>query len=300
MNTKQFQYVIVLARAGSFSKAAIELNISQPSLSQYVKKIEQEVGAPLFVRAGGIIRLTDTGRAFVDAGEKILRAERALDQKITEIKEDKSGTLVIGVNHSRTASAIASVIAKFKQEYPDICVIVDERVLGDVLEGAERGEFDFAIAPTPIDEKIFKKTKIMEEELVLAAPKNMVNLLHAEKAEGEKRLLVDVKNLDDLPFIVGKSAQIVQSKLDDISKTHGITIRSQIMIQRLEMQLEMVRQGLGLALVPTSIERFTDEIEYFNLKQEKQIREIVAFHRKDCPLSNSANRFIKLLQEVYL
>lgn len=62
MNHKQFNYVLTLAKEGSFSKAADVLNISQPSLSQYIKKIEQQIGLELFDRANGEIRLTDAGR----------------------------------------------------------------------------------------------------------------------------------------------------------------------------------------------------------------------------------------------
>ena len=72
MNTKQLKYVIVLAREGSFSKAAESLGITQPSLSQYVKKIEKEIGLELFDRTGGNLRLTDAGRVYIDAGQKIL------------------------------------------------------------------------------------------------------------------------------------------------------------------------------------------------------------------------------------
>ena len=71
MNTKQFQYVLTLAREGSFSKAADTLNITQPSLSQYIKKIEREVGITLFDRTNGDVRITDAGRVYIETARQI-------------------------------------------------------------------------------------------------------------------------------------------------------------------------------------------------------------------------------------
>ena len=68
MNTKQLQYVLTLAHEGSFSKAATALNITQPSLSQYIKKIEKEVGLELFDRTNGDVQITDAGRVYLNAG----------------------------------------------------------------------------------------------------------------------------------------------------------------------------------------------------------------------------------------
>lgn len=76
MNAKQFKYVLTLANQGSFSKAAEVLEISQPSLSQYVKKIEQQIGLPLFDRINGVVRLTDAGRLYINTGRKVLEKVR--------------------------------------------------------------------------------------------------------------------------------------------------------------------------------------------------------------------------------
>ena len=72
MNERQFRYVVALAEKGSFSRAAEVLNVSQPSLSQYIKRIENEVGICLFERTGGNVRLTDAGSLYVETGRKIL------------------------------------------------------------------------------------------------------------------------------------------------------------------------------------------------------------------------------------
>ena len=79
MNARQFRYILVLAAEGSFSKAAKVLNISQPSLSQYVKKIEKQCGLSLFERTNNEVRLTDAGRVYIEAGRKILDIEHQME-----------------------------------------------------------------------------------------------------------------------------------------------------------------------------------------------------------------------------
>ena len=95
MNTKQFQYVLTLAREGSFSKAADTLNITQPSLSQYIKKIEREVGITFFDRTNGDVRITDAGRVYIEAGRKILDIEHQMDIRFSELIEYCSGSLKV-------------------------------------------------------------------------------------------------------------------------------------------------------------------------------------------------------------
>ncbi len=85
MNTKQLKYVLTLVREGTFSRAAEVLNITQPSLSQYIKKIEKEIGLELFDRANGDIRLTDAGRVYVEAGRKILDLEHQMENSFTDL-----------------------------------------------------------------------------------------------------------------------------------------------------------------------------------------------------------------------
>ena len=113
MNTKQLHYVLTLAHEGSFSKAADTLNITQPSLSQYIKKIEREIGLELFDRANGDIRLTDAGRVYIDAGKKILDIEHQMENSFTDMADHKTGSLIIGAAPYRAASMLPVIASRF-------------------------------------------------------------------------------------------------------------------------------------------------------------------------------------------
>lgn len=141
MNLKQLKYVLVLANAGSFSKAANILNISQPSLSQYIKKVEEQMGAELFERSNGTVRITDAGRVYIDIGRKILDLEDQMQNSFLDISQNKSGSIIIGTSPFRSASILPEIVASFRKKYSGICPIIVEMETHDLLEAAQRGEF---------------------------------------------------------------------------------------------------------------------------------------------------------------
>ena len=96
MNLKPFQYALVLAQAGSFSKAAEELGISQPSLSQYIKKAEQQAGVVLFDRTNNNVRPTDAGLVYLEIGRKALTLAHEMETRFSDIAAGKSGTVIVG------------------------------------------------------------------------------------------------------------------------------------------------------------------------------------------------------------
>ena len=170
MNLKQFKYVLVLSQEGSFSAAAEALGISQPSLSQYVKKIETEIGMVLFDRTGGLVRLTDAGEAYIEAGRRILDIERQMQGRFNDIRENKTGTIRIGTSPFRSASAMPQIAKRFKEKHPGVCLEIHENDTASLMEGLAHGEFDVCLTMLPIDENVFRYEKIADEEIVLAVP----------------------------------------------------------------------------------------------------------------------------------
>ena len=144
MNTKQFQYVLALAREGSFSKAAEALNITQPSLSQYIKKIEKEIGLDLFDRTNGEVHLTDAGRVFMEAGRKVIDIEHQMENSFTDLAANKTGSLIIGAAPYRAAGMMPQIAKAFQLIHPGMVLTVREGTTAELLEGMEHGEYDFA------------------------------------------------------------------------------------------------------------------------------------------------------------
>ena len=299
MNTKQLEYVLVLSREGSFSKAADTLNISQPSLSQYIKKIEQEIGLPLFNRTSGDVKLTDAGLVYLESGKRILDLEQQMHARFHDIAAHKVGTLRVGTSPFRSASMMPTVAKHFQVLYPGMHLIIDEMETHELIDGCEHGDFDFCLTMLPIDERIFSYEPITEEELILAVPASN-NLLDTVSLPDRKYPAIDAQQMNGLSFVTITESQVMQRALKNLCLEHELDIHTAAVVKSLEAQIAMVRAGVGVALVPTGIERFCseDEVRFYSLVQQLPKRKVVAMWRKDRYLSKAAYDLINEIKKI--
>lgn len=299
MNTKQLEYVLVLSREGSFSKAADALNITQPSLSQYIKKIEKEIGLPLFDRTNGEVRLTDAGHVYLESGKQILDLEQQMTAKFLDIANHKSGTLRIGTSPFRSASMMPVIAKHFQTIYPGMYLIIEEMETHELIDGCEHGDFDFCLTMLPVDERIFAYEPIVEEELVLAVPASYDPLTSVSLPD-RKYPAIDANQLNGLSFIMITESQVMQKALNSLCLDHDLHINTAAVVKSLEAQIAMVRAGVGVALVPTGIERFCSdsEVRLYSFTQQLPKRKVVAMWRKDRYLSQAARDLIEGMKKI--
>lgn len=298
MNTKQFHYVQVLAQEGSFSRAADVLGITQPSLSQYVKKIEKELGAELFDRANGDVRVTDAGRAYLNAGSKILELEHQLEVELSDISENRSGSLIVGAAPYRAAGMIPAVAREFQKLHPGMHLVVREGTTAELSEEMAHGSFDLALTLLPVDRRLFEYEKVAEEELLLAVPAGYP-AFPAQRIPERKYPAVDAGVLSGQPMVMLTSAQFMQRRLTELAEDMGLRLRTAAVVKSLEAQIAMVRAGVGLALTPTGIERFCSpgEVVFYSFRQALPKRELVIMWRKDRKLSRAAEELKRVIRE---
>lgn len=296
MNTKQFKYVLVLAHEGSFSKAADILNISQPSLSQYIKKIEKEVGLALFDRTNGDVQLTDAGRVYIEAGKKILDLEHQMEVQFSDIAANKSGSLIIGASPYRSAGMMPVIAKQFQAIYPGMHLIIREGTTAELIEGMEHGEYDLCLTVLPIDKRIYSYEEVVEEELVLAVPSGYPEF-KTEAAGHRKYEAISTKQIDAQQFVMLTETQFMQKQLDDLCIEYGLSLQKAAVVKSLEAQIAMVRAGVGMALVPTGIEIFCakGEVRFYSFKENLPKRKVAVMWRKDRKLSQAAKKLIEII-----
>ena len=289
MNTKQFQYVLTLAREGSFSRASDTLNITQPSLSQYIKKIEREVGVALFDRTKGDVRITDAGKVYIETARQILDLEHQMENSISDIVGNRAGSLIIGAAPYRAASMMPAIAKQFQYLHPGMHLIIREGTTAELAEGMEHGEYDLAITLLPIDGRLFNWDKVVEEELILAVPASYSALL-STAVSSRRYPAVDVSVLDGQNMVLLTDTQYMQRQLQNILIEKKISIRTAAIVKSLEAQIEFVKAGVGMALVPSGIERFCNDtnVTFYSFSEDIPKREVVVMWRKDRKLSKVA------------
>ncbi len=299
MNTKQLKYVLVLAREGTFSRAAEELNITQPSLSQYIKKIEKEIGLELFDRTNGDVRLTDAGRVYVEAGRKILDLEHRMEVSFSDIAAYKTGSLIIGAAPYRTVSMMPEIARRFKAVHPGMHLVVREGTTAELAEGMEHGEYDLCLTLLPLDERLFMWENVTEEELILAVPASMPRLETCDIPD-RKYPAVDARALDGQSMVMLTDAQYMQKQLTELAVGHSLTLETAAVVKSLEAQIAMVRAGVGMALMPSGIERFCNPsgVTFYSFRQPLPKRKLVVMWRRDRKLSGAAEELKQLIRDI--
>lgn len=303
MNLKQFKYVLTLANEGTFSKAADKLNITQPSLSQYIKNIEKEIGVTLFERTNGNVRLTDAGRIYIDAGKQILYTEHQMQNRLFDLNNFEGGSLILGISPHRSFHLMPKFASKFKELYPKIKLIVDERSGAELIDSAQHGEFDLFVTTLPIDTKQFDYELVLKEEIILAVP-NDSKLYCKLKDKATKHPdkifpAIDIGLISDELFITLSDYMPMKIIEEDICRSYNINLNYAIECTSLESEIAMVHAGIASALIPVTLSNFnekSDKVSYFSFVQDIPCRDVVVAWKKDQILSKPLADMIKIMK----
>lgn len=296
MNMKQFKYIQVLASVGSFSKASDLLNIKQPTLSQCIKKIEQEIGAELFDRAGGNVSLTDAGRIYIQIGRQMLELEHKLESQLNDIAEYKTGTISVGISAHRSVALMPGIVKSFKEMYPGIVLHIEERKRYEILDAAEHGEFDLCLTTLPVDLQLFSYETAFIEENVLVVPES-TELTGVEMPD-RKFKAVSVSQIDYSKFAVLNEEHPMQYELKRLCEKHHLHLTPTVVCTSLEALIEMVKMGMGYAFIPSCMAKPTEGLRFYSLIEETDQREIVVMYRKKQYLSEPVLQLKELFKQI--
>lgn len=211
MNLKQAHYVKTIAQCGSITAAAKKLYVSQPSLSQMLRQIEEEIGLPIFDRSVSPFHITYAGEKYLAAAEIILAANAQLDEQLREIRDDHSGRLRLGISVSRAMQVLPLVLPVFSQQYPHVTLELTEAGSGKLDDLLCKGDIDLAFAA------VESASSGVTYELI---EKETIGILAGRDSNIARRLpsgtTVSVKDCKGDCFVslqAGHSARIVQDKL---------------------------------------------------------------------------------------
>ena len=163
-------YIYEIYRCGSFSAAARNLYITQPAISIAVKKEEQELGQPIFERSSSRLLLTDAGRAYIDAVEKLHRIEDDLKVYCNDLSNLKTGALRIGASSFFLSSIVLPVVAEYSRRYPGISLDVQEAPSLELQKRLANEALDILVDPVDQQCDTFNSVILFEDHFLLAVP----------------------------------------------------------------------------------------------------------------------------------
>jgi DNA-binding transcriptional LysR family regulator len=170
MDMRSLTCFVVLAEVLNFRRAAERVHLTQPSLSQRIRVLEEEVGVPLFARDKRSVALTDAGRAFLPGAREAVQSAQRAKQLALQAARGTSGLFRLGFTVIAFQGALPEAIQRFRQYHPEVAVELTE-LNSPLLELAlARGELDMAVLHPPLENPALKLHALPEERLVLALP----------------------------------------------------------------------------------------------------------------------------------
>ncbi|MEA2666550.1 MAG: hypothetical protein QOI11_3494 [Candidatus Eremiobacteraeota bacterium] len=246
MELRDLRSFVAVAQHRNFSRAAEQLRVSQPALSEQIRKLEDELGAPLFERTSRGALLTDAGEALLPQARAVLAQAELAAETVRSVANGVAGTLTLGFIDSAWLGILPPLIRRFAERYPNVKLRLRELGTRQQLEALEAGEIDVGIVRGPVWNAGLAGRLIATESLVIALPAQ-----HRLASGGA----VALAGLRDDGFITYPADRGAALHEETLRLCHEAGFEPAIVQEADEIYtiIGMVAAGLGVAIVPSSL-----------------------------------------------
>ena len=289
MDTTLIEYGIAIAEEKSLSKAAERLYLSQPALSQRLKKLEDELGTKLFTRERDGLMLTDAGRIYINGGHSILQIKREALRKISSLAHGSKNSL----RFTCASSSALECIPAFRKEHPEIELMVRRSNSLTAKEDLIIGHADLGILLTSsLQHSVLEYIPLWTGELLLAIPDGHPELLPEDIERG------DYSALQNDYFVLTHAPSFVRNTEEQALRNMQIQPNIICEIEDDVSRRYMLNKGLGNAFVPSRLPHPEDTFHTYSLNPPLTFY-IVAAYQKSISLSEPMKALIRLLLTEY-
>lgn len=287
MEMHQLRYMVALARTGNFSRAAEQCHVAQPSLSQQIKKLEDELGERLFDRMKRQARLTAHGEAFLQRAVRILEEVEAAKREATDAWDLLHGTVAIGVLPTIAPYLLPDIMAQFSVKFPGVEIVVQEDTTAQLLKLLHAYEIDLALVSEPINDDRLVTVELFTEELLLALPPKHPLIL---------KRTVTADDLAAEKLIVMKEGHCLGDQVLGFCERRDLKARISFRSAQLETVQKLVCAGLGISLIPAMAAQGKrgHSPHYRSLHSPRPERKIILAWPKQRPPGRAANELARL------
>ncbi|GLQ24153.1 LysR family transcriptional regulator [Algimonas ampicilliniresistens] len=288
MNLRDLDYVLAVAESGHFGRAAKACNVSQPTLSGQIKKLEDELGVQLFERGRGGAKPTDAGRAVAEQARVALRAATEIRQIAQAAQDPFAGEFRLGLIPTVAPYLIPRFVARMRNALPDLSVIYREDITERLIRDLEAGTIDAAILATPPDSDALQAIPLYTEPFRLVFPDghDLSSLAHLRMS--------DVNRQEMLLLTEGHCFRDQALAICDAQST-----QTSLRATSLETLINLVAQGQGVTLVPAlAMAGLSDELglEDRTLEDDGAARAINLTIRRSTPRRALTGRVAEIIR----
>jgi LysR family cyn operon transcriptional activator len=288
-NLEWYRVFYVIARAGSFSRAAEELYITQPAVSYAIKQLEEKLGGKLFFRTSKGVELTHEGDVLFRYIEKAYHFIQAGEKEIASMHELQSGEITIGASDTLCKHFLLPHVEQFHHSFPFIKLQVTNRTTQETIDLLKQGKVDFGIVNLPIEDRQLHVQQALELQDTFVAGK-----VYSELAK--KR--VAMERLVTYPLLLLEQGSSIRRYADRFAESQGLKLRPEIELGSIDLLVDFARIGLGIAYVIRNFvtaELAAGTLLEIKLKEPIPPRQAGIVTLKGVPVSAAAKRFIDIL-----
>ncbi len=276
MELRHLRYFIAVAEAKTFTRAAEQLGIQQPPLSQQIKALEHEIGFSLFRRIPKGVELTVGGEVFFNEARAILASVERASQRASSAAHGRTGKLSLGFTTSTITHRLAPrLISGFRRAYPDIELEFQEGSAARLIESVASGTLDVGLLRTPVSRPDGISFHILTmEQMLLALPAIHPLARATHKRSSEKLATLSLLALKDEPFILTRRHGAAGMYADLIAACHRAGFIPQIAaeVENMLSNVALVAAGVGVSAVPESMRGIhTENVTYFRPREASQL-----------------------------
>jgi len=291
MDLAQLEVFLTVSREGRFSRAAEKLYRTQSAVSQTIRKLEEELGEPLFDRSSRDGLLTDAGRVLQEYAEKLLNLRSDAQEALLELRELQKGKLLIAANEF-TALYLLPVLGEFRRLHPMIRITV-QRVLGSrIPDEVLRHSAEFGVLTYDPQEPHLRSIVVYLDELILVVPPR-----HPLASAPQ----VSIRQLGAESFVAHIVSSPYREKVIQAFQRHKTPLHMDIELPTLQAIKRFVAMGNGVALLPeisAENEIARGELVRIPVRELRLHRKLRLIYRKGGGLSHAARAFLKVVEAM--
>lgn len=296
MNLKQLEAFVQVSESGSFSKAAKELFLTQPTISAHISSLEKELNVRLFIRNTKEVSLSDDGKDLYRYAKQITNLEKAIEERFYMDSDDGKHFITIAASTIPAQYLLPKVLMCYRERYPKEQIKIMETDSSEVVTQVVDHMVDVGFTGTVLEKKHCKYIPFYKDELAVIAPDTP-----------EYRILKE-QNRDDIdwikrkPLILREEGSGTRKEAEKQLKNAGISMEDLDIVASIANQetiKKSVKQGMGITVLSRLAAEDEDGLLIFPIPGADEGRDINLVYNKNYQMTRSADRFIRIVKEVY-
>ena len=291
------EYLIALYEEGSYSKAAERLYISQPALSQAIRRAEQEVGVPLLEKGTHRLRLTPQGELLLREGRDLVARRDAMVHRLQEMDDSRKTVLRFGISPFYSKYYLPLVQPYFAHNFPDVRIQVTEEISVAIEQMVLDGELDFGFVPREPENPHLTYEVLHTEEILLAVPADSPVNVFAIPSPGLSHM--ELRHLSGEPFVILKPIQKFNTMHESLFREAGFSPRVVHETMNWDTVNALAAAGIGSGVVPEMLRHVTfygRAPRYYRIEGQHTMRDYAAVWKKGAQLPVLAVQLMELFR----